>query len=99
MNNIVLLLILSLSSMIYGNDLNEGLIKSVEEGNLSFMKNYFDRGADISIEKALKLAQKKGHTEIVKYLKVRELISKDSVPKNYRIRDLTLLSRDRKSVV
>ena len=94
MKYLALLLILSLSSMIYGNDLNEGLIKSVEEGNLSFMKNYFDRGADISIENALKLAQKKGHTEIVEYLKVREQLSKDSVPKNYRIRDLTLLSRD-----
>ena len=96
---ILLILIYLLSSMMYGNDLNKGLIKSVEEGNLYFVKHYFDRGADISVGKALKLAQKKGHTEIIKYLEVRQQISKDFVPKNYRIRDLTLLSRDHIIVV
>ena len=94
-----ILLILLSSSIMYSNDLNKNLIESIEEGNLYSVKNYFDRGADISVGKALKLAQKKGHTEIIKYLEVRQQILKDFVPENYRIKDLTLLSRDHIIVV
>ena len=99
MKNIGLLLVLSLSSIMYSNDLNDSLIKSIEEGNLFRVNSYLGKEANISVEKALKLAQKKGHTEIIKYLEVRQQILKDFVPENYHIKDLTLLSRDHIIVV
>ena len=85
--------------MMYGNDLNKNLIESIEEGNLYRVNYYLGKEANISMGKALKLAQKKGHTEIIKYLEVRQQILKDFVPENYRIKDLTLLSRDHIIVV
>ena len=73
MKNIGLLLILSLSSIMYGNDLNDALIKAVSNGNLKEVKALIKNGADVNTTNkydrtALMISITKGYTKIATYL-------------------------------
>ena len=80
------------------------LMTASEKGYIKIVEYLVIQGADLGErnkrgDTALQYAIENGHTEIVEYLKMREQLSKDFVPENYRIKDLTLLSRDHIIVV
>ena len=74
MKNIGLLLVLFLSSIVYGSDINEVLATAAENGALEEVQELIDKGAFINAQDkwsgttALMMASKKGHLEVVKYL-------------------------------
>ena len=75
------------------------LMVASEKGYIKTVEYLVVQGADLGErnkrgDTALMIAVENGHTEIVEYLKMREQLSKDFVPENYRIKDLALLSQD-----
>ena len=87
----------------YGAKLDEfnkrgdtALLMAINGGHFETIKYLIEQGADIYAGKgsALKLAEAKGNVKIIKYVKDRaDLISK-FVQSDYRIKDLTYISRD-----
>ena len=75
MNKILVLgILISLSSIIYSNDINKALIDAVMDGNLKAVKSLIKKGADAntidstSESTILHIASYKGYTEIAKLL-------------------------------
>ena len=74
MKNIGLLLMLSLSSIVYGSGINKALTTAAEKGALKEVQELINKGAYINTQDpwsgatALMMASKKGHLEVVKHL-------------------------------
>ena len=71
---LVLGIIISLTTISYGNDLDDALMDAVYEGNLAKVKELVENGADVNLTNkkgytALMYASENGHTDIVEFLK------------------------------
>ena len=71
---LVLGIIISLTTISYGNDLDDALMDAVYEGNLAKVKEFVENGANVNLTNkkgytALMYASENGHTDIVEFLK------------------------------